>query len=167
MVRGDAQLFMGDRRGRPENSEAETELSFKNTSAAKLGTPLPAGIMRIYSSDTQGAPQFVGESRIEHVAEGDDVNLNAGHDHDVPFTREQTTFLHVSDTINVSSWRVTIRNAKPRPVPVKVLDAIPGNWEITKETQSHTKTDDGRAQWELIVPPKGQVVLEYNVKVQM
>jgi hypothetical protein len=167
VVRGDAQFYRMDLRARPQvPAGATAELSFKNTSAAKLGTPLPAGVMRIYAADAQGAPQFVGESRIDHIAEGEDVTINAGRDYDVPVTREQTSFVHASDTVTISAWRITVRNAKARPVPVKVIEAIPGGWEILKENNAHTKTDDGAAAWDLQVPPKGQVVLEYNVKIQ-
>jgi hypothetical protein len=168
VVRGDQQAYQMDVRSRPQSTEAAvTELTFKNTSAAKLGTPLPSGVMRIYAADAQGAPQFVGESRVEHIAEGEDVTINGGRDYDVPVTREQTSFVHASDTVTITVWRITIRNAKPRPVPVKVIEAIPGAWEILKENNSHTKNDDGTAQWELQIPPKGQVVLEYNVKTQL
>ena len=106
VIRGDQQLFRMDVRGRPQNAAvAETELSFKNTSAAKLGVPLPAGVMRIYAADAQGAPQFVGESRISHIAEGDDVTISGGRDYDAPATREQTSFVHASDMVTISAPR--------------------------------------------------------------
>ncbi len=164
VVRSQPVVFQQDIRTRPQTTAVGIELSFKNDAAAKLGAPLPAGTMRVYSVDQQGAPQFIGESRVEHGAEGTDVVLQAGRDYDLPVLREQLNFVRASDNIILSVWRVTVKNTSAKPVAVKVIEPIPGAWEITKESHSHTKSDAGSAEWALQIAPKSQVVLEYNVK---
>lgn len=164
VVRGQAVMFQQNFRERPQTSAVGIELSFKNDSGAKLGAPLPAGMMRVYSVDRQGAPQFIGESRVEHAAEGADVILQAGRDYDLPVLREQLNFVRASDNITLSVWRITVKNASARPQAVKVVEPIPGAWEITKETHSHTKSDAGTAQWDFLIPQQSQVVLEYTAK---
>jgi hypothetical protein len=166
VVRSQPMVFQQDIRQRPQTTAVGIELTFKNDVAAKLGAPLPAGTMRVYSLDQQGAPQFIGESRVEHAAEGTDITLQAGRDYDLPVLREQLNFVRASDNIVLSVWRVTIRNTTTRPAAVRVVEPIPGAWEITKESASHTKSDAGTAEWALQIPQKGQVVLEYNVKSQ-
>ena len=59
---------------------------------------------------------------------------------------------------------MTVKNTSAKPQAVKVVEPIPGSWEITKETHSHTKSDAGTAQWDFQIPPKSQVVLEYTAK---
>lgn len=164
VVRSQPVVFQQNLRERPQASAVGIELSFKNDAAAKLGVPLPAGMMRIYSVDQQGAPQFIGESRVEHAAEGTDVVLQAGRDYDLPVLREQLNFVRASDNINLSVWRITVKNTSARPQAVKVVEPIPGAWEITKESHSHTKSDAGTAQWDFLIPQQSQIVLEYTAK---
>ena len=84
----------------------------------------------------------------------------------MPVLREQTNFVRASDNITLTNWRVTVRNAKSRPVTVRVVEQLPGSWEITKETASHTKLNAAEVEWALEVPAKGQVVLEYSVRTR-
>ncbi len=165
-IRGEPGIYATSIRGSPQAVRAEMELTFKNDAASKLGAPLPAGIVRVYTPDAQGAPQFMGEARIDHVAEGSEAVVNMGADYDLPGSREQTNYVRASDTITISSWRVTVKNSKPKPVAVRVIESLPGAWEILKESQPHKKLNAATAEWVLQVPAKGQTVLEYNVKTQ-
>ena len=167
VVRSQPVVFQQNTRERPQTTAVGIELTFKNDASAKLGAPLPAGTMRVYSVDQQGAPQFIGENRVEQAAEGADVTLQAGRDYDLPVLREQLNFVRASDNITLSVWRITVKNTTAKPAVVRVIEAIPGAWEITRESQTHTKSDAGTAEWALQIPAKGQVVLEYNVKTQL
>jgi len=164
-VRSEQYFFTQAMRGQPMDTRAAVELTFNNDKAAKLGMPLPAGIVRVYGQDAEGAPQFMGEDRINHTAVGGEVRLNLGNDFDITVQREQVNYVRATDTISLSTWRVTVSNAKPRPVTVRVIEPIPGSWEIAKESHPHTKQDAGAALWTLEVPAKGKTVLEYNARI--
>jgi hypothetical protein len=114
--------------------------------------------------DEQGNPLFMGESAIDHTAVGSDVRVKLGRDFDVPVEREQLTFVRASDTITVSAWKVTVKNAKSKPIKVRLVEPMPESWEISRESLPHKKANAGTVEWELDVPAKGQAVLEYNVK---
>ena len=157
-------IYQSVMRGQVMKSKAAIELAFKNDAASKLGVPLPAGVMRVYGMDEQGAAQFLGESPIGHTAEGAEARLTLGRDFDVDVDREQTNFVHAADTINVSVWKVTVKNAKARPLKVRLIEPMPSSWEITKESHPHKNANAGSTEWLLDVPAKGQTVLEYNVK---
>ncbi len=157
-------IYFQQMRGQLQESNAAIELSFKNDPAAKLGLPLPAGVMRVYSLDERDSLQFMGESRIDHRAAGADVRVALGRDFDVSANREQTVYVHASDTSDVSAWKITLKNAKARAVKVRVLEPMPASWEITKETHAHDASNAGTVEWVMDVPAKGQAVLEYNVK---
>jgi len=151
-------------RGPMPEARVEAELVFKNDTNSKLGGSLPAGTVRVYGMDDQGAPQFIGESAIDHTAVGSEVRVKLGREFDVPVTREQTNFVKASDTITISAWKVTVKNAKSRPIKVRVVEPMPEAWEITKESHPHKDTSAATTEWLLDVPAKGQTVLEYNVK---
>lgn len=164
-VRSEPNFYMQQLRGAPQEHRAAIELTFKNDAAAKLGVPLPAGIVRVYGQDAEGAPQFMGEDRIDHTAVGGEVTLNLGNDFDVPVQREQLSYVRATDNISLTTWRVTISNAKARPVTVRVIEPIPGSWEIAKTSHPFTKQDAGSALWSIEVPAKGKTVLEYTARV--
>ncbi|MGE3332524.1 MAG: DUF4139 domain-containing protein [Rhodospirillaceae bacterium] len=166
-VRSEQYYFTQAMRGVQPETRANVELMFKNDAAAKLGMPLPAGVVRVYGSDAEGAPQFLGEDRIDHTAVGGEVTLNLGNDFDIPVQREQLNYVRATDNISLTTWRVTISNAKSRPVTVRVIEPIPGAWEIAKESHPHTKQDAGSALWTLEIPAKGKTVLEYSARITM
>lgn len=166
-VRAEQYVFTQAMRGVQPESRANVELILKNDAAAKLGVPLPAGVVRVYGADAEGAPQFLGEDRIDHTPVGGEVTLNLGNDFDIPVLREQLNYVRATDSITLTTWRVTVSNAKSRPVTVRVIEPIPGSWEIAKESHPHTKQDAGSALWNLEVPAKGKVVLEYSARITL
>jgi hypothetical protein len=159
-------MYSNSVRGQLEPIRADVELVFKNDTASKLGAPLPAGTLRVYGMDQKGAPQFMGESAMDHTAAGGEVRVKLGRDFDVPVTREQVTFVRASDTITVSAWKITVKNAKPRAIKVRLIEPVPESWEISKESLPHKKSNAATVEWLLDVPAKGQTVLEYNVRSQ-
>jgi hypothetical protein len=167
VLRSQPSFYTMSMRDRPLDVPVQVELTFKNDTAAKLGAPLPAGVVRVYSPDEQGAPRFVGEASIDHVAVGNDAIVRVGQDYDLTATREQVNFVRATDNIFLSVWRITIKNAQNKPAVVRVIEPMPGTWEVTKESAGHKKVDSGSAEWTLPVPPKGQTVLEYSLKTQL
>ena len=53
-------------------------VEFDNKETAKLGMPLPKGIMRVYKKDSAGNAQFVGEDHIDHTPKNEVVRLKLG-----------------------------------------------------------------------------------------
>ena len=146
-------------------------LKFRNDETAHLGLPLPAGVVRVYRSGSQGNLQFVGEDRIAHTPRGEEVRLRLGNAFDITARRVQTDFRkqnfgHPYKFAAQSSFRITLRNAKEEPVEVLVREPMPGDWQVLSESEPHEKPDARTAQWKLQVPAQGETVLEYSVLVR-
>jgi hypothetical protein len=180
VVEGQPAFYTGLMPNQRQNGSVAIELSLKNEGRAKtakakaaeggaegLGVPLPAGVVRAYAQDNDGAPEFLGEDRIDHIAEGGDIRLRLGGDVELPVVREQISFVHASDAIALSVWRISLHNAKPRAVTVRVAEPVPGNWDVIKENMAHTKNAAGAAEWTVVVPAKGEAILEYTVKTTL
>ena len=180
VVRGQPWFYTNSMVGQHQEGRAEIEVTVKNEgrkAPAKgkqasaepegLGGPLPAGVVRAYGQDQDGAPAFLGEDRIDHVAEGGEIKLHFGRDLDVPTTRDQVNYVKASEKISLTVWRIVMRNTKAKPVTVRVSEPISGEWEISKENLPHTKATSGAAEWTVPLPPKGEMVLEYTVKTSM
>lgn len=144
-------------------------VEFDNKGGA-LGKPLPAGVVRVYSKDSRGAAQFVGEDRIDHTAKNETVRLRLGEAFDITADRKQTSFkrLGSSATNNVSesSYRIELRNAKDEAVTVRLLETLPGDWSLTHESARHTQDAAHQVSWHITVPAGGSAALDYTVRVR-
>jgi hypothetical protein len=132
----------------------------------QLGKPLPGGIVRVYAKDSKGAAQFVGEDRIVHTAKNEILKLKLGEAFDITAERRQTSYKKIADNVSESSWRIELRNAKDEAVTVKVLEPMPGDWEMQQESQKSTKESARVASWSVPVPASATAVLEYSVRVR-
>lgn len=140
-------------------------IEFDNRNPA-LGQALPAGVIRVYARDSQGAAQFVGEDRIGHTARNETVRLRLGDAFDITGERRQTDFRKLGNSLTESSYRIELRNAKPEKVIVKVQEPFFGDWEILRESQPSQKASAQAASWQVAVPADGSTILEYTVRVR-
>jgi hypothetical protein len=146
-------------------------LTFVNTKAENLGLPLPKGIIRVYKQDSHGSVQFVGEDRIDHTPENETVRLKLGYAFDITADRIQTDFQKLGgfgeyNYIFESEYRIELKNGKDKAVEVKVVEPMPGDWEILSENQPHKKIRSSEAEWLITVPAKGSTELVYRAKVR-
>lgn len=146
-------------------------LQFENREKSGMGMPLPKGVVRVYKKDKAGNAQFVGEDSIDHSPKNETIRLKLGEAFDVTADKKQTDFKKISGwgAYNYqfeSSFRIELKNAKPEAVSVKVIEPMPGDWEVLKESHPHTKETSGTALWQIDVPAEGKTVLEYRVRVR-
>ncbi|WP_295392221.1 DUF4139 domain-containing protein [uncultured Thiodictyon sp.] len=145
-------------------------LNFINKGGS-LGIPLPKGVVRVYSKDSRGNAQFIGEDRIDHTPKNETVTLKLGESFDVTARRKQTEFNKLSgsgryDYAYEAAFAMELKNARPEPVTVKVLEEIPGDWKMTQESQPHTKEASNLASWQVQVPAEGAVTLTWRTQVR-
>jgi hypothetical protein len=142
-------------------------LAFKNDKASNLGLPMPRGVVRIYKRDSKGKALFVGEDRMDHTPEGNDVRLRMGKAFDVTAERRQVDYdPRVYDRRTYESeHEITLKNARPNAVTVIVRETIAGKWQILRKTHDFSKVAANLAEWRIRVPGKGRTVLRYRVRV--
>lgn len=153
------------RGGEIEPVKAQNLLRFKNDGEAGLGRPLPAGVLRAYGLGGKAPPLFLGEDRIRHTAEGEEVEVALGQAFDVTGEARQTAFEQLSSGSFEAAQEVTLRNAKARPVTVKVTGDLPPGWKILDQSANHETETATRVAWTLEVPAGGETVLAYKVRV--
>jgi hypothetical protein len=146
-------------------------LTFENTKKENMGLPLPKGIIRVYKQDRKGSVQFVGEDRIDHTPENESVRLKLGSAFDITAERKQTDFKKLAgfgeyNYVFESAYRIELKNGKAEDVVVRVVEPMPGDWEILSENSSHKKISSSEAEWHIPVPAKGAAELLYRVKVR-
>jgi hypothetical protein len=170
VVRGQPTPYRSEGEDGWTRQAVESRLSFLNQDGS-LGIPLPAGVVRVYAQDSRGNAQFVGEDRMRHTPKGETIDLRLGESFDVTARRKQTSFRKLSGTgaydyAYEAGFELQIKNAKPEPVEVKVLESIPADWRMLSESQPHTKESASLAVWRVLVPAEGAATLSWQVEVR-
>jgi hypothetical protein len=141
-------------------------VQFENRLAARLGVPLPKGVVRVYKKDRAGIAQFVGEDRIDHTPKNEIVRLDLGDAFDVTADKKQTDFRRIAANVYESAYEIELKNAKREAVTVVVREPVPGEWRILEQSHPHGKVAAGTAEWRITVPPEGHTRLTYRVLVR-
>lgn len=146
-------------------------VEFDNKAAAKLGMPLPKGVIRVYKKDRQDSAQFVGEDNIDHTPRNEAVRLKLGESFDVTADKKQTDFKLLprpakGSSMFESAYEIVLKNAKKEPVTVTVQEPIPSDWKIMKESHHSQKATSNTALWKVEIPAEGKTILTYRVQVK-
>ena len=127
--------------------------------------PLPAGIMRLYKEDDEGSLQFIGEDKIAHTPEKEEVKLTVGKAFDIICEKRQTEFKQLSTRQFESAWGISLRNHKKDDVIVKVIETLPTGWEMLENSHDYEKLDAFRIKFEVKVPADNETKIKYRVRV--
>ena len=168
LLSGQSWYYQGQASDLGQKQKIAVFLEFDNA-GGELGKPLPKGVVRVYKKDSKGNAIFIGEDGIDHTAKNDKIRLKMGNAFDVTATRKQTSYRQLAGRPNPAwetAWRIEFNNAKERPVTVKVVEPMPGDWEITSASQPQEKGDAHSAIWRVQVPAGGKQLLEYAVRVR-
>lgn len=128
---------------------------------------LPAGYLRVLTSDKNGVPQFIGEGRINDTPKGSEATITLGTAFDLRGTRERTSF-HVDKagrTLN-EAFRITLTNAgeSARTVTVREHPNRWRQWTVTSSSVKPSKQTTDTLEFKVEVPANGKAVLDYAVR---
>jgi hypothetical protein len=150
--------------GEPEKPPVAVYYKFRNEQKSNLGMPLPAGVIRVYQSDSAGRLQFAGEDNIQHTPKDEDVTINTGNAFDIVCERKQKDFQVIADRVSEAEWQVTLRNHKDTPVTVEVRETVFGSWEVLNSNLKATKLDANTLSFSVPVEKDGTATLTYRVR---
>jgi hypothetical protein len=153
------------RPGSPLKDVVQVFYQFTNEERGGLGMAMPAGVVRVYQSDSKGGVHFVGEDRINHTPKDEILNLKIGHAFDVVAERKQIDFQRIGTNLYEVEFEVVLRNHKTTPITVEVNEPIGGSWQILRSTHKWTKTEAFAAQFQVPVAADGTDTVRYRVRV--
>mgnify|MGYP000195988805 CR=1 FL=1 len=170
VLNGGTRYFQSVWSGPPAKEKIAVFISFKNSETTPgLGQPLPKGIIRVFKKDRSGSPQLIGEDNLDHTPKNEELKLELGNAFDIVAERRQTDFRHLTTrpaTTFESGHEIKIRNQKDTAVTVRVVEPMGGEWTTLETSHPNRKTAAFESQWEVPVPPGGEVVLTYRVRVK-
>ncbi len=153
--------------GTYSDTKVAVMLEFTTGPESNLDTELPAGVVRVYKADVDGAPLLVGEDTIDHTPKGEKVRLRLGYAFDIVGKRRQTDFQRLGERVIEESYEITLRNHKTEEVEIRVIERMTRwtEWEIIKaEPADYTKLDSRTVEWRVKVPADGEQKITYTVR---
>lgn len=171
LLKGNDYYYQGQAGDLGQKLKVGVFVEFDNKESARLGMPLPKGVIRVYKKDAAGNAQFIGEDRVDHTPKGEKVRLKLGDAFDVTADKKQTDFKKLSGTgkynaVYESAYEIVLKNAKKEAVIVTVQEPMPGDWQMVSASQPHTKGAANTAVWAVPVPAEGKAVLTYRTQVR-
>jgi hypothetical protein len=126
---------------------------------------LPAGRVRVYQQDIDGAALLIGEDAIDHTPKGETVRLYVGDAFDIVGERVQTDFSLPSPKSVEETYRITLRNHKDEAVEVRVVEHLFrwSNWRILHASHEYQKMDSSNIEFRVQVPAEGETEVTYTV----
>lgn len=153
----------------PLKQKLDVVLSFRNTSALGLGSPLPKGTLRAFQEQGE-ARHFLGEAPLERTAVGDMVELRIGQAFDVNVVRVVTDFEKTGKNSYRAAWELRITNAKKESQKIALQEQIPGKWKIESASGKWTKASANVLEFLVDVPHSEEgkpLVLKYAFTTEL
>jgi hypothetical protein len=167
VINGQSYYYHGyDNPGAVIKDKVGVFMQFRNSQKNKLGMPLPAGTIRLYKRDDDGAQQFIGEDRIDHTPKDEDVRVKVGDAFDIIAERKQTDYKVISSSVYEYAYEITIRNHKETPITVVVNEPIDSDWRMVSSNFEAEKTSAFAARFHVPVEKDGETKLVYRVRVK-
>jgi hypothetical protein len=148
------------------NQKVSVFIELANTKANNLGVPLPKGKVRVYKADSSGSQQLIGEDWIDHTPKDERVRIKMGEAFDVVGERTQRDWRRIASNLYEVEWEISLRNHKKEDVTVSVIEPIPGDWEVLRETQTHEKVEAHTLRYRVPVPKEGAAKVTYRVRLR-
>jgi hypothetical protein len=152
--------------GNPIPEPVKVYYRFKNEEKGGLGTPLPAGTVRVYQADSKGGIQFVGEDHINHTPKDETLKIYVGNAFDVVCERKLIDYKKLDKNLYEMEFQITLRNHKDTPVTVEAREPVGGDWEVVNSNLKWTKLDATTISFEIPVGKDGTATLDYRVRVK-
>ncbi|MDF4004470.1 DUF4139 domain-containing protein [Luteibacter sp. PPL552] len=128
---------------------------------------LPAGYVRVLTTDRDGNAELLGEGRLDDTPKNKDATVTLGNAFDLTATREQTAFTaDVAAHRMDESIRITVTNAgdASRTVTVREHPSRWRAWTLTSSSVKPTKSSADELTFKLEVPANGTATLDYAVR---
>jgi hypothetical protein len=142
-------------------------LEFSTGEEEGADAALPAGRVRVYQEDVDGAALLIGENRIEHTARGEDINIFLGNAFDLVGERTQKEFNRIATNVLQETYEIRLRNHKEdEAVEIRVPERLFrwSNWQILETSMEYEQLNAHTIEFRPTVEPGGEVVITYTVQ---
>lgn len=136
--------------------------------------PLPQGAVRIFSPDSAGRLQLIGEAGVGHTAPGEELRIDAGTAFDLVAKRVQTDYQTGQEPVPGAPRRTrtfvnaayadTLRNQGDTEATIDVSVERGGEWRVVESSLPAEKLSSTKTRFRVKVPARGEAVLTYRIR---
>ncbi len=149
----------------PSNKTVNVFIKTRNSQEVGLGMPLPAGRVRVFKEDKDGAMILLGEDRLDHTPRNEEMKLTIGEAFDVVGETVTVSQRRISDRTTDIDYRIEVRNQKDEPVRVIVSKRLYGFWDITSTSVDFVKKSANEVEWTLDIASEDKAEIDFTVRV--
>jgi hypothetical protein len=126
---------------------------------------LPAGYLRVLTTDRDGNAEMLGESQLEDTPKDENATVNLGNAFDLRVKRERTSF-KVGDHQMDEGTRLTLTNAGDEARIVTVVEHASRwrAWKLLSSSQKPSTNTANTMEFKVEVPANGKATLDYAVR---
>jgi len=142
-------------------------VQFENRESARLGMPMPKGVVRVYKKDSAGNAQFIGEDAIDHTPADETVRLYTGNAFDIVGERAQKDFKSFANgRVVEETVEIKIRNHKAESADVQIYEHPWrwNQWEILSASGEWTKVDQSTLKFPVRIGKDEEKVVRYTIR---
>ncbi len=162
-----AEYYYRSQYGQPvSNQKVGAYINIENRKENHLGMPLPKGTIRVYKADNEGSLQFIGEDSIDHTPKDEKIKIKLGDAFDVVGERKQLDWKSFGVLRNIYEveWEISLRNHKDEDTGVRVIEPVPGDWEVLSSTHKWEKTEAHTLEFNVKIPKNEEVKIRYRIR---
>lgn len=145
----------------------QTFLEFNTGAESGLDADLPAGRIRVYQEDVDGAGLLIGENFIDHTPNGEDVRIFLGNAFDLVGERTQTKFEYISNDVIQETFEIRLRNRKDsEAVEIRLPERMYrwSDWDIIESSIPFEQQNSSTIEFRVTVEPDVEQVITYTVQ---
>ncbi|MBT2570701.1 DUF4139 domain-containing protein [Planococcus sp. ISL-110] len=147
------------------SQHAKVIVEFDNTTANKLGIPLPKGIFKVYEQDLDGEMEFVGESAIRHVGAQQEVSVAIGEAFDIvseSWEKKRERY----GNFDYVTYVYKLQNRKSEYVRIEVNHQIHERiWQMESSSHDYELKQSNELEFRVRISAAKEVEVEFTYKV--
>ena len=141
----------------------DIEISFDNSEENNLNLPLPSGIAYLYERSVDNKLNFLAKNNISQLYKGGSASFSAGKAFDIVGKRRILNYDRQSN-VEESTISLQVINSSEKPIKVKVIEKIIGDWVVKQSSSMYIKDDASTIYFPLEIGPNNSQSVTYTYK---
>ena len=141
----------------------DIEISFDNSEENNLNLPLPSGTAYLYERSVDNKLNFLAKNNISQLYKGGSASFSAGKAFDIVGKRRILNYDRQSN-VEESTISLQVVNSSEKPIKVKVIEKIIGDWVVKQSSSMYIKDDASTIYFPLEIGPNSSQSVTYTYK---
>jgi len=139
------------------------EISFDNSEENNLNLPMPSGTAYLYERSIDNKLNFLAKNNISQLYKGGSASFSAGKAFDIVGKRRILNYDRQSN-VEESTISLQIINSSEKPIKVKVIEKIVGDWVVKQSSSMYIKDNASTIYFPLEIGPNSSQSVTYTYK---